>query len=265
MAPRDDGNRRQHFLVDDVLHARALHVDGRRFAGDGHSLFERADSQLGADGCDEVATQLDALAFHGVETGQRKCHCISARTKIDDAILTGVVADDRARALDQDGTCRFNRDTWQYCARRIPDYTCDGGLRKRSRGKEQDHQEGRHRSPREDTHRVPPPLGFPGKTGNVMVRMRAGMCEPRLDDDRMNGVGVPRRRGVYGDESRSTFGGKYTHSGGWVAEVVGERLLPWCEQGAAGLRTAAAAFKRLLGEAGLSTRLKVVVRNRAAC
>ena len=33
-------DRRQHFLVDDVLHARALHVDDRRFAGDGHGLFE---------------------------------------------------------------------------------------------------------------------------------------------------------------------------------------------------------------------------------
>ena len=92
------GDRRDHIPVDDGLHARALDVNDRRFAGDGDRLFERADSQLDVDRGDEVATQLDALAFDGVEAGQRERHGIGAGTKIDDAILTGVVADDRARA-----------------------------------------------------------------------------------------------------------------------------------------------------------------------
>ena len=153
------GDRRDDVPVDDVLHARALDVHDRRFAGDRDGLFERADSQLGADRGDEVATQLDALAFHGVETGQRERHGIGAGTKIDDAILTGVVADDRARALDQDGTCGFNRDTRQHRAGGIPDHACDGGLREAAAGRSKTDQEGRHRSPRENTHRVPPPLG----------------------------------------------------------------------------------------------------------
>ena len=147
------------------LHPRALDVDDRRFAGDRDRLFERADSQIGVDRGDEVAAQLDAFALHRVETGQRERHGVGAGTKIDDAILTGVVADDRAVLLDQDGTGRFNRDARQHRAGRILDDAGDGGLRERSRGKQQDHQEGRHRSPREDTHRVPPPMGFPGKTG----------------------------------------------------------------------------------------------------
>jgi len=53
--------------------------------------------------------------------------------------LTGVVADDGARALNQDGTCRFNRNTRQHSAGRIPDDTGDRGLRERSRWEKQDH------------------------------------------------------------------------------------------------------------------------------
>ena len=168
------GDRRDHIPVDDGLHSRALDINDRRFAGDRDGLFERADSKLDADRGDEVTTQLDAFTFDGVETRKRERQRVGAGAKIDDAILTGVVADDRARALDQDGTCGFNRDTRQHGAGRIPDHAGDGGLRERSRGQKQDHQERRHRSPRENTHRVPPPLAFPGKTGHVMDRMSAG-------------------------------------------------------------------------------------------
>ena len=136
------GDRRDHIPVDDGLHSRALDVNDRRFAGDCDRLFKRANSQLDADRGDEVATQLDALTFDGVETGQRERHGVGAGTKIDDAILTGVVADDRARAFNQDGTCRFNRNTRQYRAGRIPDDTGDSGLRERSRGQEQDRPRG---------------------------------------------------------------------------------------------------------------------------
>ena len=150
-------DRRQDVLVDDGLHARALHVDDRRLAGDGDRLFEAADAQVGVDRGDEVAAQLDALALDGAEAGQRERHRVGARTKIDDAILAGVVADDRARLLDQDRAGGFDRHAWQHGAGRIADDAGDGGLRERSRGKKQDHQKGRRRSPREITHRVPPP------------------------------------------------------------------------------------------------------------
>ena len=69
------GDRRDHVPVDDGLHARALDVDDGRFASDCDRLFERADSQLDADGGDEVAAQLDALTFDGVEARQRERQC----------------------------------------------------------------------------------------------------------------------------------------------------------------------------------------------
>ena len=158
------GDRRDDIPVDNGLHSRALDVNDRRFAGDCDRLFEGADSQLDADGGDEITTQRDALTFDGVETGQRERQGVGAGTKIDDAILTCVVADDRARAFNQDGTCRFNSDTRQHRAGRIPDDTGDSGLREGSRGEKQDHQKGRHRSPREDTHRAPP-LRFQRRPG----------------------------------------------------------------------------------------------------
>ena len=85
MAPRDVGIAASTSLSMIVLHARALDVDDRRLAGDRDRLFERADAQVGVDRGDEVAAQLDALAFDGAETGQRKRHRIGAGPKIDDA------------------------------------------------------------------------------------------------------------------------------------------------------------------------------------
>ena len=47
------GNRREDVLAHRLLHLRALHVDDRRFAGDGDRLFEGADLQFAVDRGDE--------------------------------------------------------------------------------------------------------------------------------------------------------------------------------------------------------------------
>ena len=66
-ARRRDG--RQDVAVDDGLHARALDVHDRRFAGDRHRLFEAADAEVGVDRGHEVAGELDAVALDGVKPG----------------------------------------------------------------------------------------------------------------------------------------------------------------------------------------------------
>ena len=55
-----------------------------------------ADAQLGVDRGDEVAAQLDAFALDRAEAGQRERHRVGAGAKVDDAVLPGVVGDDRS-------------------------------------------------------------------------------------------------------------------------------------------------------------------------
>ena len=132
-------NGREHIAVEDGLHARALHVDDRRLAGDGDGLFEVADAQVAVHRRDEVATELDAVTLDGREPGQRERHHVRAGTQIDDSILARVVADNGADLLDQDGASGFDRHARQHGAGRVFDDPGDGGLRERRRREEQDH------------------------------------------------------------------------------------------------------------------------------
>ena len=89
---------------------------------------EGADFQIGVDRRDERAAQLDAFALHRAEAGQRERHGVGARPKIDDSILAGVVADDRADFFNQDGACGFDRHARQHGAGRVFDDAGDGRL-----------------------------------------------------------------------------------------------------------------------------------------
>ena len=172
-ARRGDG--RQDIAVDDGLDARALHVHDRRFAGNGDRLFEVADAQVAVDRGDEVATELDALALHGIEPGQRERHDVGAGTKIDDSILARVVGDDRANLFNQDRAGRFDSHARQHRAGRVFHDTGNGGLRERGRREEQDHRQSRTQSLGEcSTSRFSSTLVLPRKTDRCRNAMSAG-------------------------------------------------------------------------------------------
>src|SRR5712691_1720155 len=75
-----------------------------------------------------------AFAFHRTETGQRERHRIGARPKIDDSVLAGDVAGDRADFFDEDGAGGFHGYAGQHGARRVLDDAGDGRLSPRGRG-----------------------------------------------------------------------------------------------------------------------------------
>ena len=127
-------NGRQDVPVDRGLRLRALDVDGRRLAGDRDRFRQGADLQIGVDRRDERAGQLDAFAFHRTETGQRERHRIGARPKIDDSVLAGDVAGDRADSFDEDGAGGFHSNAGQHGARRVLDDAGDGCLSPCGRG-----------------------------------------------------------------------------------------------------------------------------------
>ena len=76
-----------------------------------------------------VPDQLDAFALDGAEAGQRERHRVGAGPQIDDAVLAGVVADDRPDFLNQDRAGGFDRHAGQDAARRVLDDAGDGRLR----------------------------------------------------------------------------------------------------------------------------------------
>jgi hypothetical protein len=75
-------------------------------------FLDRAHAQVGIDGGNEGARELDALAPDAVEARERERHAVSARPEIDDAELTGAVGHrgsnffDELRARRLDGYAR---------------------------------------------------------------------------------------------------------------------------------------------------------------
>ena len=122
-------DRGDDVLADRLLNFHALHVDDRRFAGDRDRLFEGADFQVAVDGGDEGASQLDAVALDGAEARQREGDRVGAGTEIDDAVLAGVVADDRADFFNQHRAGRFNRYAGKHATGGVLDDAGNGGLR----------------------------------------------------------------------------------------------------------------------------------------
>ena len=75
--------------------------------------------------------------FTALNPGSVEGHGIGARPKIDDAVLAGVVGDDRPDLFNQDGAGGFHRHARQDAARRVPDDAGDGRLCIGRRGQEQ--------------------------------------------------------------------------------------------------------------------------------
>ena len=84
-----------------------------------------------------VPGQLDAFALDGAEARQRERHRVGARPQVDDPVLAGVVADDRADFFNQHRAGGFDRHTRQHAARRVLDDAGNGGLRIGRRRQEQ--------------------------------------------------------------------------------------------------------------------------------
>ena len=113
--------------------SRALHVHDRRFTADRDGFRERANTEIRVDGRHEAPFQPDPVALERVEAAQRERHGVDAWPKIDDAVLTGSVGDDRPRLLDERRARRLDRDARQNRARRISCDARDGRLCKRRR------------------------------------------------------------------------------------------------------------------------------------
>ena len=113
----------EHLLLD-----RALDVDDRRLAGDGDALFERANPHLDVDGGGEVGGELDALAAHGVEAGERESHHVHARPQIDDPVLPAPVSCRGSGLLDQGGAADFDQDAGHERTACIADRSGDDAL-----------------------------------------------------------------------------------------------------------------------------------------
>jgi hypothetical protein len=107
-------------VIEDLLLLRVLHVHDRRFAGDGNRLLDRADRQLCVDGRRERTGQLDRVTPDRVEPREREGDGVGSRPKLDDAVVAGAVGHGDARFFDQRRAGRFDGDTGQHGARRIP-------------------------------------------------------------------------------------------------------------------------------------------------
>ena len=68
----------------------------------------------------ESGLDLNASLRERAEAGRLRCHAIRARRQIRDPILTRTVCGDRPDPLDQGRTARFDGDSRQHGARRIP-------------------------------------------------------------------------------------------------------------------------------------------------
>src|SRR6185503_12485815 len=86
----------EQIAAEDVRSLRALHVNGRRRAGDRDRFLEGADPQLGVDRRREVGRQFDAFAPECVEALQREDYVVGPGPEVDDAVATFAVGDDTA-------------------------------------------------------------------------------------------------------------------------------------------------------------------------
>ena len=91
----------------------------------------------------KLPTQLDAVAFEGIEAGQGDGQRVDAGPQVHDAVLAAAVGDDGADLFDQGGAAGFNRDAGQDGAGGVSDGSGDGGLGPR-RGWQQDQGEHAH-------------------------------------------------------------------------------------------------------------------------
>ena len=117
----------EHLAVEDRLVLRALRVDDRRRAGDGHRLFDRADRQRSVDLRRERAFEHDAFALHRSKPGQRERHGVGAGTKIDDGVAARAVGHRAPHLFDQRGARRLDGHAGHHGARRILHDADDAG------------------------------------------------------------------------------------------------------------------------------------------
>ena len=122
------GNRVEDVAIDDELRRVVDHVHGRRLAGDGDRLLERAHLQFAIHLGGELALQDDPFAPDGLEPGQGEDDVVRPRREIDDAILARAVGHRRAALLDQRVARRFDGDARQEGAARVSHESGDAAL-----------------------------------------------------------------------------------------------------------------------------------------
>ena len=128
-----DARQGAHRLVVERDFAlRALHVDDRRFAGDGDRLLHAADAQFAVDRDDAGAADHHVLAPDGGEARQRERDGVVARPEILDAVApVPSVGRGRTDFFDQRRAGRFDGDAGQHGPGRVRDRAGDRRLRPR--------------------------------------------------------------------------------------------------------------------------------------
>jgi hypothetical protein len=102
-----DNSMSKHFLC-----GRRLDVDKRRFGRDRNRFFDASEAQFRIHRRGEGACQFDPFAFGDVETLQREGDRVDPRPKGFYSVLTGCIADNRTRFLDEGGARGFDRHAW---------------------------------------------------------------------------------------------------------------------------------------------------------
>src|SRR5205823_13652048 len=113
--------------IDHLALDHVLHVNHRRRPVDDDGFFQRADLQLDVYVCGELRGQLDVLAFDGRKAGQREGDAVSARSQIENLVLTLGVGRGRSGTLDERRTGGLDRDAGQDRTADILHHTGDAG------------------------------------------------------------------------------------------------------------------------------------------
>ena len=96
--------------------------------GNGHALFDAADSEVDVDRHGDIAGQVEVVADDRGEPGQGKCELVGARPQIDDRVPPFAVGDDGPCPLNEYGTGRLDGDTGQHGIARVSNDTREGAL-----------------------------------------------------------------------------------------------------------------------------------------
>ena len=95
---------------------RGRDIHGRRLAGDGDGLFQRADAQIHVDHGPRGAAESNGLPLAGVEARQCERDGVGARPQVDHLVAAVVVGDGGADLLDQHRAGGFHRDARKHRA-----------------------------------------------------------------------------------------------------------------------------------------------------
>ena len=130
---------------------RALHVDHRRFTGDGDGLCDGADPHLCVDLDNAGTRDDDVVALQGGEPRERERHGVRARLQALDPVLPGGIGRRRPGFFNQHRARRFDGDAGQHGARRVFDGAGEGHLCQRS-SRRDTHRDEENATPQDSSH-----------------------------------------------------------------------------------------------------------------